>query len=145
MIPSGPIHAGQRICNRLTGETMTFRRTRAEGDELALDLQLRPLGAPGGAPHRHLVAERFELTQGTVWVFVAGQGVRLARAGDAIIVPSRRWHFVLAVRRTRAQVLVQPAMRFDELLAVWAAIGSGDLRPATLRRLLPLLREHRCP
>jgi hypothetical protein len=35
-------------------------------------------------------------------------------------------------------------MRFDELLVAWAALGRGDLRPATIRRLLPLLREHGC-
>jgi hypothetical protein len=35
-------------------------------------------------------------------------------------------------------------MHFDELLAAWAAIGSGDLRPSAIRRVLPLLREHGC-
>lgn len=143
--PSPPA-PGQRVQNLFSGETMTFRQTSEAslGRVVELDLELRPLGAPGGLPHRHLVAERFEFSRGLAGAFIAGQRPRLVRGRGVVEVPPARWHFVLALRRTRARVYIVPGMRFDELLVVWAAIGHGDLRLRVLRRLVPLLREHGC-
>lgn len=140
------VRSGHRAENWLTGETMTFRVTSAEsaGERIELELELRPGGAPGGAPHRHLPAERFHFTRGAVVAWIAGRRPRLARAGDVVEVPPQRWHFLLALRRSHAHVLIRPGMRFDELLVTWAAVGRGDVRPATLLRLVPLLREHGC-
>jgi mannose-6-phosphate isomerase-like protein (cupin superfamily) len=125
---------------------MTIRRTSLEtsGEIIELNLELRPLGGPGGLPHRHVVAEHFEFVRGTVFAFVGAQRPRIVRAGATIDVPPNRWHYIVALRPTRARVSIRPAMHFDELLVVWAAIGRGDLRPSTLRRLGPLLREHAC-
>jgi hypothetical protein len=125
---------------------MTFYGTSAEsgGERIELELELRPLGAPGGAPHRHLPAERLELTRGMVCVWVAGRRPWLARPGDVIEVPSHRWHFLLALLPSHAHVSIRPGMRFDELLVRWAALGSGDLRPMAIRSVVPLLREHGC-
>jgi hypothetical protein len=55
------------VQNWFSGETMTFRRTSAEsGGGVEVDLELRPLRVPAGAPHRHIVTERFEFTAGAV-------------------------------------------------------------------------------
>jgi mannose-6-phosphate isomerase-like protein (cupin superfamily) len=141
-----PVRPGSTVRNLLSGETITFRRTSGEtaGEVVQTGLELRPLGAPGGLPHRHLPSERFDFVSGAPLVWIQGRPPRLARPGEVIEVPSRRWHFVLAFRRTRAEVSVRPGMRFDELLACGAAVGSGDLRPGTLRTLVRLLREHGC-
>jgi hypothetical protein len=77
-------------------------------------------------------------------VWIAGERPRIARAGDIVEVPAGRWHFLLALRRSQARVTIHPGMRFDELLMTWAQLGSGDLRPAALKRIVPLLREHGC-
>jgi quercetin dioxygenase-like cupin family protein len=137
---------GQRARNVLSGETMTFEHTSGEtrGERIELELELRALGAPGGAPHRHDVAEQFTITSGAVATWIAGRRPRIARRGDLVEVPPRRWHFLLALEPARAHVTIRPGMRFDELLVLWARLGSGDLRPATIRRVLPLLREHGC-
>lgn len=143
---AGAVISGRKATNWFSGETLTFRRTSVEtaGELVELDLELRPLGAPGGLPHRHVVAEHVEFAHGTVCAFIAGMRPRILRAGETIDVPPNRWHYILALRRTGACVRIRPAMHFDELLMVWAAVGRGDLRPATLRRLGPLLREHGC-
>jgi mannose-6-phosphate isomerase-like protein (cupin superfamily) len=140
------VSPGQTVRSVLTGEKMTFRRTSADtsGAVVDFELELRPLGAPGGLPHRHLPAERFQFVTGVAFVWIQGWRPGLIRAGEVIEVPSQRWHFVLALRRVRAEVSVHPGMRFDELLACFAAFGSGDLRPATLRTLGRLLRAHGC-
>jgi mannose-6-phosphate isomerase-like protein (cupin superfamily) len=132
--------------NLLSGETMTFRQTSPEtgGDVIELDLELRPLGAPGALPHRHLPEERFEIASGLLYVWIAGSPPTVARRGDVVVVPPGRWHYIVALRSTRARVVIRPGMHFDELLQTMAAVGSGDLRPGTLRRLAPLLREHGC-
>ena len=146
MPPREPVRSGQRLRNFLSGETMTFRRTSFEngGERIDLDLELRPLGAPGGFPHRHLPVERFQIKTGRLLVFIARRRPRLVGAGALVEVPAGRWHYLLALRRARASVVIEPGMRFDELLVDWAAVGRGDLRPAVLRRLKPLLREHGC-
>ncbi|MFL5830760.1 MAG: cupin domain-containing protein [Solirubrobacteraceae bacterium] len=132
--------------NLLSGETMTFRQTSPEtgGDVIELDLELRPLGAPGALPHRHLPEERFEIASGLLYVWIAGRPPTVARRGDVVVVPPGRWHYIVALRSTHARVVIRPGMHFDELLQTMAAVGSGDLRPGTLRRLAPLLREHGC-
>lgn len=140
------VRPGQTVRSVLTGETMTFRRTSAEtsGAVVDFELELRPLGAPGGLPHRHLPTERFEFVTGVVFAWIQGRRPGLIRAGEVIEVPSQRWHYLLALGRVRAEVSVRPGMRFDELLACFAAFGSGDLRPGTLRTLGRLLRAHGC-
>jgi mannose-6-phosphate isomerase-like protein (cupin superfamily) len=138
--------SGQRVRSALSGEVMTFRRTSSEtdGELVELDLELRPLGAPGGAPHRHIVAERFEITSGLLLVWIAPNPPRVVRPGAVFEVPPGRWHFVLALRRSTAHVLIRPGMRFDELLVVWAALLSGHIQASLVRRIVPLLRLHGC-
>ncbi len=86
--------------------------------------------------------ERFEVTDGALLAWIAGRLPQLARAGDVVDVPPRRWHFLVAIGRSRARVLIRPGMRFDDLLAQAAAVARGDLRPHALTRLVGLLREH---
>jgi hypothetical protein len=146
--PSGAagVSPGQRARNLFSGETMTFREPgdKSSGERIELDLEVRPLGAPGGLPHRHRPVERFKITDGSLLALVAGQWPRIARSGDLVEVPTGRWHFLFALRRSRARVFIEPAMHFDELLVKWAEVGSGHLRAETLRRLPQLLREHDC-
>jgi mannose-6-phosphate isomerase-like protein (cupin superfamily) len=138
--------AGERARNLLSGETMTFLRNGGDtgGDIVEMELDLRPLGAPGALPHRHLPEERFEISSGALYVWIAGRAPKIARAGDVVVVPSGRWHYIVALSSAHARVVIRPGLHFDELLQTWAAIGSGDVRPRTLRRLAPLLREHGC-
>jgi mannose-6-phosphate isomerase-like protein (cupin superfamily) len=134
----------KRARNLLSGETMTLRRVSGDAGQQAIEmeLELRPLGAPGALPHRHLPAERFEISSGLLAVWIAGHPPTLAGPGDVVVVPPERWHYIVSLRRTFARVVIRPGMHFDELLQTLAAVGSGDLRPGTLRRLAPLLREH---
>jgi mannose-6-phosphate isomerase-like protein (cupin superfamily) len=136
VVPVRPIH---NVC---TGETIAFGPS-SEG-ELTFDVELRPFGLTGGPPHRHAVDEHVEVRSGELLAFVAGRRPRRVQAGRSIDIPSGRWHVLLAPEGATAQVTVQPRKRFDELLTYTAAVGSGDLRPATLRRLNALLREHEC-
>jgi hypothetical protein len=129
----------ERIRNPITGETITFTR---DDQTLEFDVELRPLGVPGGMPHRHRPAERVEVQSGTLIAFIAGQRPRPARAGDTVDIPPNQWHMLLAVTRVRARTRVVPAMRFRELLEVSAAVSNGDVRLSTLRRLNELLHEH---
>jgi mannose-6-phosphate isomerase-like protein (cupin superfamily) len=137
---------GDRVRNVLTGEEITFLKTSADPEAQAVetDVAFRPLGVPGGMAHRHRPAERFEVRSGALLALIAGRVPFLAREGDVIEVPAGRWHMVVALRPSRALVSVRPAMRFDQLLACSAAVGSGDLHPHTLRRLNALLHEHDC-
>ena len=128
--------------NPLTGETIVFRGNT--GDTLQFDLELRPLGAPGGVVHRHGVSEHIDVRSGELLALVQGRLPRRMRAGDALLVPGNTWHMLVALRRSSARVTVRPAMRFAEVLRCFAAVGSGDVRPQTLRRLNALLREHGC-
>jgi hypothetical protein len=131
-----------RVRNLLTGETITF--TGVTGETLEFELALRPIGVPGGLAHRHRPTERVEVRSGTLLAFIAGFAPRLARSGDTVEIPSGRWHMLVGLTPSRARVSVRPAMHFDQLLACAAAVGSGDVRPGTLRRLDALLREHDC-
>jgi hypothetical protein len=133
---------GDVVHNLVTGERIRFTRSRAPA--LEFDLELRPLGVPGGLAHRHLPAERIEVESGALIAFVAGRLPRRAGAGDVVEIPPRRWHLLVAVLPTRAHVTVEPAMRFGELIACMASVSRGDLRPATLRRVNELLAEHDC-
>jgi hypothetical protein len=132
----------ERVRNMLTGETMTF--TRLDGQMLEFDVELRPFGVPGGAPHRHGPTEILEVHSGTILSFIAGREPRPAHRGDTVEIPGGRWHMLLALTRARAHVWVKPAMRFHDLLACSAAVCNGDVRPSTLRRLNELLHEHDC-
>ena len=142
----GPVRSGQRARSPLSGESLTFRRTSSEtgGELIELELELRPLGAPAGLPHRHLVAEQFELVGGKLLVWIQARRPWIAYPGDVIEVPPARWHFILALQRSKANVTVRPGVQFDELLVRWAALGSGDIKPEHLRRIVSLLRLHGC-
>jgi quercetin dioxygenase-like cupin family protein len=132
----------RRVRNLLTGETMTF--TRVDDETLEFDLALRPIGVPGGVAHRHRPTERIEVRSGALLAFVAGSMPRRVQSGDTVEIPSGRWHMLVALAPSSARVSVRPPMRFEELLTCAAAVGSGDVRPSTLRRLDALLREHDC-
>jgi len=132
----------ERLNNPITGEHITLLES---GDEpLRLELELRPLGAPGGFVHRHAVAERFEVRSGDLLAFQQGWGWRRIGPGDVVDVPSGVWHMVLALKRSTAHVVVSPPRHFADVLRCSCAVATGDVRPATLRRLNDALREHDC-
>jgi len=137
MAPPGP--SG----NIFTGEAMRF--TGVQGDTLEFELGLRSIGIPGGLAHRHRPSERVDVRSGVLVAFVAGRRPRRVRGGESVEIPPGRWHMlVAALSPATARVSVHPAMHFQELLTCSAAVGSGDMRPRTLRRLDDLLREHDC-
>ena len=135
---------GEQVSNPITGETVTFRTTSNGGPAkvVELDLDLRPVSTPGGMPHRHRPAERFDVTKGELFAVVGGQGLVRAKAGETIEIPANRWHMIFSFKRSSARVEIAPGMHFDELIATGAAVAKGDLRGSTLRRLANLLREH---
>jgi hypothetical protein len=136
MPPTPPVR------NILTGEAMRF--TAVEGDTLEFELALRPIGIPGGLAHRHRPSERIDVSAGVLVAFVAGRRPRRVRGGESVEIPPGRWHMLVALTPATARVSVHPAMHFQELLTCSAAVGSGDLRQRTLRRLDALMREHDC-
>jgi len=141
-IATQALDAPRPVRNVVTGEAMTF--AGVEGDTLGFALTLRPLGVAGGLPHRHRPGERIDVSTGVLVAFVAGRRPRRVRGGESVEIPPGRWHMLVALARATARVSVQPAMHFQELLTCSAAVGSGDVRPKTLRRLVALLREHDC-
>jgi hypothetical protein len=136
MAPATPVR------NVLTGETMRF--TGVRGETLEFELALRPIGIPGGLAHRHLPSERVDVRSGELIAFVVGRRPRRVRSPDSVEIPSGQWHMLVALVPATARVSVHPAMHFQELLTCSAAVGSGDVRPSTLRRLDTLMREHDC-
>ena len=137
---------GEQVSNPISGETVTFQRTSNGGPAkvIEFDLELRPVAAPGGMPHRHRPVEVFDVTSGELLALIAGQGLVRAKPGETIKVPRDRWHVIFAYKRTTAKVKITPGMHFDELIATGAAVGSGDVKPTTLRKLANLMREHDC-
>ena len=135
-------HPRQTITNPISGERITFVRTDPELVEF--DVVFRPLGAPGGAPHRHKPKETIEVEDGRLVGFVAGEGAVQGQAGETIVIPPRRLHFLVnpGPGAARAHVRVEPGMRFDEFLEAMFAVSRGHLKPRELRRALGLLREH---
>lgn len=142
---------GQAIANPITGERIVFRRTTAQtgGETLELDLALRPGGVIAGVPHRHPQSEHFQVTAGRLAGWIAGEGPVSAIAGEAIMVPAWRDHWLGngGVGTMRAQVTMRPPGDMEALLEISFALASGR-RPPGLGRLggafevLRLLRDH---
>jgi mannose-6-phosphate isomerase-like protein (cupin superfamily) len=85
--------SGQVLENPVSGERITFRKTRADtnGDLLAIDLELSPDGhVPGAHIHPHQ-EERFEVQSG-VMKFRRGPKTVVARAGNVVVVPPGTIH-----------------------------------------------------
>jgi hypothetical protein len=95
------------------------------------------------AVHNLLTGETIRFTRSTPEALEFDLEQRVG-TGGVVEIPPGRWHMLVALAPTRAHVVVEPAMRFDELIACMAAISGGDVRRATLRRMNELLAEHDC-
>lgn len=142
---------GQAISNPLTGERIVFQRTAAQTDgrRVEFEVALRPGGVIAGGPHRHRHTEDLLVTAGRLAGWIAGVGPVSAGVGEQIAVPAGRDHVLAngALAVTRAQVVVQPAGRFEWVCELAFALASGRRPPGgrsrlgAARELLRLMRE----
>jgi mannose-6-phosphate isomerase-like protein (cupin superfamily) len=118
--------SGQVLDNKISGERITFRKTRADtnGDLLAIDLELSPDGhVPGAHVHPHQ-EERFEVLSG-VMKFRRGSKTVVAGAGDIVVVPPGTIHRFSngGSEPARMRVEVRPALQMEELFETAVALA----------------------
>lgn len=113
------IHAGDRLENPVTGETLIFRRTSHEtgGEAVVVETIVRPDGFVAAAhvhPHQ---SERFEVLAGRLGIRV-GDHDALAGPGDAVTVPPGTRHRFWNAGEEEARFLceIRPALGFESLI-----------------------------
>jgi quercetin dioxygenase-like cupin family protein len=113
------IHAGDRLENPVTGETLIFHRTSREtgGEAVLVETIVRPNGSVAAAhvhPHQ---SERFEVLQGRLGLRV-GEDELLAGPGDVATVASGTPHRFWNAGEDEARFLceVRPALGFESLI-----------------------------
>ena len=130
-------YAGQTICNPVSGETITFRRTSADtgGERLEIDLRLTPDGHVPGAHVHPEQEERFEVLEG-VMRFRLGPKRIYAGPGDVVTVPKGKVHrFETAGDADAvARVTVTPALDMEQLFETTVDLASEG---ATNRKGMP--------
>ncbi len=118
--------AGQVLENPVSGERITFQKTRADtnGESLIFDLQLSPDGHVPGAHVHPMQEERFEVLHGSM-KFRKGIRTIVAHAGETVIVPPGVMHRFKNAGDgyTFARVEVRPALRMEELLETAVAFA----------------------
>ena len=118
--------SGQVLDNKISGERITFRKTRADtnGDLLAIDLELAPDGHVPGAHVHPNQEERFEVLSGVMKV---KRGLRtvVAHQGDVVVVPPGTVHRFSngGSELARVRVEVRPALRMEELFETTVALA----------------------
>jgi mannose-6-phosphate isomerase-like protein (cupin superfamily) len=132
--------AGQTIANPQTGERITFRRTAADTDGAALELELHV--EPGGAPaaeHLHPSQhERFDVHSGLLRITVAGEERRLG-PGESLTVPPGARHVWHAAGGEELQMTVtfEPALAAEGFFeAFFALANAGRTKRDATPRLL---------
>src|SRR5919199_4311653 len=118
--------AGETVENPVTGERLTFVRTRADtgGELLELELAL----APGGfVPAMHLhprQEERFEVLDGTVR-FRIGASERTGSPGETFVAAPGTLHrfWNAGAVEARPRIELRPALRLEEVLEEIARLG----------------------
>jgi quercetin dioxygenase-like cupin family protein len=118
--------AGQVLENPVSGERITFHKTRADtdGESLIFDLQLSPDGHVPGAHIHPVQEERFEVLYGSM-KFRKGIRTIVARAGETVVVPPGVMHRFenAGDGYTFARVEVRPALRMEDLLETAVAFA----------------------
>jgi quercetin dioxygenase-like cupin family protein len=107
---------GEVIANPATGERIEFLQTRGTtgGALLELELTLAPYGRVGGMPHQHPAVETVEVLEG-VLTCTLGRRRRELRAGDSVVLPAGRGHYLYNDRDepVQARVSSRPARDFE--------------------------------
>jgi len=113
------IHAGDRLENPVTGETLIFHRTSREtnGEAVVVETIVRPDGFVAAAhvhPHQ---SERFEVLEGRLGLR-AGAEERVAGPGDVVTVAAGTPHRFWNAGETEARFLceIRPALEFESLI-----------------------------
>jgi quercetin dioxygenase-like cupin family protein len=143
------IRSGDVIWNPLTGEKALVVESAEEtrGARTTAVFAVEEGGfVPGGEHvHNHL-AERFQVQQGRITFLVDGEE-RTLEAGDEFTVQPGVWHrwWNSGEGEVRARVVVEPALRLEEALAVfWGLCADGQTdsqgRPSPLLGALFALR-----
>jgi quercetin dioxygenase-like cupin family protein len=118
--------SGQVLDNTISGERITFLKTRADtnGDLLAIDLELSPDGHVPGAHVHPTQEESFEVLSG-VMKFRRGPRTIVAGAGDVVVVPPGTVHRFsnAGSEPARMRVEVRPALRMEELFETAVALA----------------------
>ena len=133
--------SGQVLDNPVSGERITFRKTRADtnGELLTIDLELSPDGHVPGAHVHPRQEERFEVQSG-VMKFRRGLKTVVARAGDVVVVPPGTIHRFSngGSEPARVRVEVRPALRMEELFETTVALANDE---RTDKRGMPKLLD----
>jgi len=113
------IVAGQTVENPQTGERLVFSKTaRDTGGEYT---QFEAFIAPGGhvpAPHKHPAqSERFEITKGTLSLWIDGEAVE-AKAGDVVTIEPGQSHYFSnkTADEVSFKVEVRPALKIESVI-----------------------------
>jgi mannose-6-phosphate isomerase-like protein (cupin superfamily) len=118
--------AGQVLENPVSGERITFHKTRADtdGESLVFELELSPDGHVPGAHVHSTQEERFEVLRGSM-KFRKGIRTIVARAGEKVIVPPGVMHRFenAGDGYALARVEVRPALRMEDLLETAVAFA----------------------
>ncbi len=118
--------AGQVLENPVSGEQITFYKTRADtdGESLIFELQLSPDGRVPGAHVHPIQEERFHVVHGSM-KFRKGLRTVVARAGETVVVPPGVIHRFenASDGYTFARVEVRPALKMEDLLETAVAFA----------------------
>ena len=132
---------GERIANPATGEQIEFLQTRetTAGEFLQFDLTLAPHGRVGGIPHQHPATETVDVVDGVLTCRL-GRARREVRAGERIVIPEARGHYLFneTPRPVRAVVVSRPARDFETFFETVFAIAH-ERRYKAFRGLPPPL------
>jgi quercetin dioxygenase-like cupin family protein len=113
------IHPGEALENPVTGEVMIFHRTadQTNGEELELEVIVRPRGFVAAAHFHPHQTERFEVLEGSLGLQLGDEEL-VASPGDvAVVEPGTVHRFWNAGDETaRFRVQLRPALQFESLI-----------------------------
>jgi mannose-6-phosphate isomerase-like protein (cupin superfamily) len=134
-------HAGDAIWNPLTGEKALLVESAAEtgGARIAAQFAVEEGGFVPGGEHVHdHQDEHFEVLQGRITYVLDGEE-KTAGPGEQVTISRGTWHrwWNSGEGEVRALTRVEPALRFEEAIAViWGLCADGhtsaDGRPSPL-------------
>jgi quercetin dioxygenase-like cupin family protein len=113
------ISPGETLENPVTGELMTFHRTseQTNGEEVFIEVTVRPNGFVPAAHYHPYQTERFEVLEGKLGLRVGDEEL-VATGGDvAVVTPGTVHRFWNAGEKdARFTVEVRPALQFESLI-----------------------------
>jgi quercetin dioxygenase-like cupin family protein len=113
------ISPGDTLENPVTGEVITFHRTseQTNGEEVFIEVIVRPHGFVAAAHLHPYQTERFEVLEGKLGLRVGDEEL-VATPGDVAVVTPRTVHrfWNAGEKDARFTVEVRPALQFESLM-----------------------------